>query len=74
MCIISPLMSQLYTASRKVMIKYVGPVLIYKTIDPQNYFLMTLDGKMLHSGIGFHCSQVHWGNTSHLHWAWSAGF
>ena len=34
--IISPLMSQLCTASRKVMIKYVGPVIIYKIIDPHN--------------------------------------
>ena len=32
--IISPLTSQLHTASRKVMIKYVGPVVIYKIIDP----------------------------------------
>ena len=45
--IISPLTSQLHTASRKVMIKYVGPVVIYKIIDPQNYLLMTLDGKIL---------------------------
>ena len=45
--IISPLMSQLCTASRKVMIKYVGPVVIYKFIDPHNYLLMTLDGKIL---------------------------
>ena len=45
--IISPLMSQLHTASRKVMIKYVGPVVIYKIIDPHNYLLMTLDGKIL---------------------------
>ena len=44
---ISPLMSQLHTASRKVMIKYVGPVVIYKIIDPCNYLLMTLDGKIL---------------------------
>ena len=45
--IISLLMSQLCTASRKVMIKYVGPVVIYKIIDPHNYLLMTLDGKIL---------------------------
>ena len=32
--IISPLMSQLCTASHKVAIKYVGPVVIYKIIDP----------------------------------------
>ena len=45
--IISPLTSQLCTASRKVMIKYVGPVQIYKIIDLHNYLLMTLDGKIL---------------------------
>ena len=45
--IISPLTSQIHIASRKVMIKYVGPVVIYKIIDPQNYLLMTLDGKIL---------------------------
>ena len=45
--IVSPLMSQMCTASRKVMIKYVGPVVIYKIIDPHNYLLMTLDGKIL---------------------------
>ena len=44
---ISPLRSQLHTASRKVMIKYVGPVVIYIIIDPHNYSLMTLDGKIL---------------------------
>ena len=42
---ISPLMSQSCTDSR--MIKYVGPVVIYKIIDPQDYLLMTLDGKIL---------------------------
>ena len=46
-CIISPLTSQLQIASRKIMIKYVGPVVIYKIIDPHNYLLMTLDGKIL---------------------------
>ena len=45
--VISPLMSQLCTTSRKVMIKYVGPVVIYKIIDPHNYLLMILDGKIL---------------------------
>ena len=29
------------------MIEYVGPVIIYKIIDPHNYSLMTLDGKIL---------------------------
>ena len=45
--IISPLTSQLRTSSRKVTIKYVGPIVIYKTLDPHNYLLMTLDGKIL---------------------------
>ena len=45
--IISPLTSQLHTASRKIMIKYVGPVVIYKIIDPHNYLVMTLDGRIL---------------------------
>ena len=45
--IISPLTSQLRTNSRKVTIKYVGPLVIYKIVDPHNYLLMTLDGKIL---------------------------
>ena len=45
--IISPLTSQLHMASHKVTIKYIGPVVIYKIIDPHNYLLMTLDGKIL---------------------------
>ena len=45
--IISPLTSQLRTNSQKITIKYVGPVVIYKIIDPHNYLLMTLDGVML---------------------------
>ena len=47
MYIISPLTFQLCTASRKVMIKYVGPIVLVKIIDPHNYLLMTLDGKIL---------------------------
>ena len=43
----SPLTSQLCTASCKVAIKYVGLVVIYKIIDPHNYLLMTLDGRIL---------------------------
>ena len=31
----------------KITVKYVGPVVIYKIIDPHNYLLMTLDGVML---------------------------
>ena len=45
--IISPLTSQLRTNSRKIAIKYVGPVVIYKIVDPHKYLLMTLDGKIL---------------------------
>ena len=37
----------MYTASRKIMVKYVGPVVIYKNIDPHNCLLMLLDGKIL---------------------------
>ena len=47
MYIISPLTSQLRTNSRKISVKYIGPVVIYKIIDPHNYLLMTLDGVML---------------------------
>ena len=45
--IILPLTSQLRTASRKVSIKYVGPLAIYKIVDLHNYLLITLDGKLL---------------------------
>ena len=45
--IISPLTSQLHTSSHKVAIKYICPVVVYKIIDPHNYLLMTLDGKIL---------------------------
>ena len=45
--IISPLTSQLRTTLRKVTIKYVGPLVIYKIVDPHNYLLMMLDGKIL---------------------------
>ena len=45
--IISPLTSQLRTNSRKVTIKYVGPIVIYQIVDSHNYLLMTLDGKIL---------------------------
>ena len=45
--IISPLTSQLRTNSQKIAVKFVGPVVIYKIIDPHKYLLMTLDGVML---------------------------
>ena len=44
--IISSLTSQLHTASCKATIKYLSPVVIYKIIDPHNYLLMTLDGRI----------------------------
>ena len=42
-----PLTSQLHTASTKLMIKYVGPIMIYEIIDPHNYLLMAIDRKIL---------------------------
>ena len=45
--IISPLTSQLRTAFRKITIKYVSPLTVYKIVDPHNYLLITLDGKLL---------------------------
>ena len=44
--IISPLTSQFCTTSRKLIIKYVGPVVVHKVKDLHNYLLMTLDGKV----------------------------
>ena len=45
--IISPITSQLYTALRKIMTKYIGPIVIYKIIDLHNYLHMILDGNIL---------------------------
>ena len=45
--LISLITSQLHTASRKVTIKYVGPLVIYKIIDLHNYLLMMLDCNVL---------------------------
>ena len=45
--IILPLTSQLRTASRKVSIKYVGPLAVYKIVNLHNYLLITLDRKLL---------------------------
>ena len=47
MYLISSLTSQLRTASRKIMVKYVGPLVVYKIIDLHNNLLMALDGKLL---------------------------
>ena len=38
--IISPLMSELHKTSRKVIIKYIGPVIICQVIDPHNDLLI----------------------------------
>ena len=45
--IISPLTSQLKTNSWKIALRYVGPVVVYKIVDPHNYLLMNLDGIIL---------------------------
>ena len=45
--IISPLTSQLRTLSLKIALKYIGQVVVYKIIDPHNFLIMTLDGKIL---------------------------
>ena len=45
--LISTLTSPLRTNLRKVTIKYLGAFIIYKIMDPHNYLLMTLDGKIL---------------------------
>ena len=42
--LISPLTTQLKPTSRKVAIRYVGPLVVYKIGDPHNYLLMTIDG------------------------------
>ena len=54
--IISPLTSQLRTASRKITIKYVGLLAVHKIVDPHNYLLITLDGKLLR-GL-FECERL----------------
>ena len=41
---ISPLTSKLRTSSRKFGVNYVGPLVVYKIVDPHNYLLMTVDG------------------------------
>ena len=37
----------MHTTSCKVAIKYGGPLVIYKIIDPHNYLLMIQDSKIL---------------------------
>ena len=50
--LISPLTTQLRTSSRKVAINYVGLLVVYKIVDPHNYLLMTIDGKLLRGLFG----------------------
>ena len=50
--LISPLTTQLRTLSRKVAINYVGPLVEYKIVDPHNYLLMTIDGKLFRGLLG----------------------
>ena len=69
--IILPLTSQLRTTSRKVSIKYVGPLAVYKTVDPHNYLLRTLDGKVLrgsfeHERLKSAVIKTNQGNVSNL--------
>ena len=63
--IISPLTSQLRTSSRKVTIKYLGPLVIHKIVDPHNYLLMTLNGKIPRGLFEFKRSKPVTIRTSH---------
>ena len=45
--LISPLTSQLRMSSKKFGINYMGPLLIYKIVDPPNYLLMTIEGQLM---------------------------
>ena len=45
--IISLLTSQLRMNSWKIAVKYLGPLVVYKIVNPHNYLLMTLDGIIL---------------------------
>ena len=45
--LIFPLTCQLRTASRKVVIRYVGHLVIYNIMNPHNYLLMIMAGKLL---------------------------
>ena len=69
--IISPLTSQLRTNSHKIAVKYVGPVVVYKIVDPHNYLLMTLDGIILkrifeHERLKPIIIRTNHGNVQHL--------
>ena len=63
--------SQLRTASRKVAMTYVGPLVIYKIIDAHTYLLMTLDGRILrglfeHERLKPAIIRIHHGNINSL--------
>ena len=45
--LISPLTSQLRTSSRKFGVNYVGPLVIYKIVDPHNYLVMTMEEQLM---------------------------
>ena len=45
--LISPLTPQLSTSSRKFCVNYVGPLAIYKIVDPHNYLLMDIEGQLM---------------------------
>ena len=45
--LISPLTTWLRTNSRKILVKYVDPLVIYRIVDPHNYLLMTIDGQLM---------------------------
>ena len=69
--IILPLTSQLRTNSRKISVKYIGPMVIYKKIDTHNYLLMTLDGIMLrrifeHERLKATIIRTSWANIQNL--------
>ena len=34
-------------SSRKFGVNYVGPLVIYKIVDPHNYLLMTIEGQLV---------------------------
>ena len=45
--LISPLTSKLRTSSRKFGVNYVGPLVVYKIVDPHNYLHMTIDRQLM---------------------------
>ena len=69
--IIPPLTSQLRSASRKVTIKYICLLAVYKIIDPHNYLLITLDEKLLrglfeHERLKPAVIRTNWGDVTNL--------